>query len=102
MATEDEVNFYSRPRVWGDQWATARNARFTNFYSRPAWGATFIIRYPSKGVFISTRVPARGATESRSRWQINVQISTHAPAWGATPSSLLFLSVNDISTHAPE
>lgn len=58
MATEDEVNFYSRPRVWGDQWATARNARFTNFYSRPREG---------------------GDVDQHEGCEVAAPISTHAP-----------------------
>ena len=59
MATEDEVNFYSRPREGGDQWATARNARFTNFYSRPREGGD--IQHPQNNVigFLFLLTPPR-------------------------------------------
>ena len=76
MATEDEVNFYSRPRVWGDQWATARNARFTNFYSRPREG---------------------GDVDQHEGCEVAAPISTHAPRGGrlllydTPPRGFLFL-----------
>ena len=61
------MNFYSRPRVGGDQ-------SFFEIQDRVAQ--------------ISTHAPAWGATHlPKGSWDI-IAISTHAPAWGATPEGL--------------